>query len=343
MPGVLDPSDPASVGAALCAALAGTGGGGQVELVGVPERVTAATSAWVWFVQLAGDVPDELRGRQVLRIFDPHHAEVMRREVALGEHLITSSFPVARTHWHGCLEDSHPALLQQRLPGVPAIELLGTPRVRRVVRALGSLQAELHAIDPGDAPLAHLDGQGFVAGDLARRRAGIAARDRTGTWEWLNDTADRLALHDGEAPVLCHGDFHPLNALVAEDGGISVVDWTDACIADRHHDVGRSIAIFWFASLIAERPIERVGLRMLRDWLGRTHRSGYEQRWASRLSDRRLAWWQVAHLFRGWLQLSELAEGAVPDRESSTTARLPPDLTERILERCLVLRNQASP
>ncbi len=32
--------------------------------------------------------------------------------------------------------------------------------------------------------------------------------------------------------MLCRGDFHPLNALVADDGHISVVDWTDACVAD---------------------------------------------------------------------------------------------------------------
>ena len=55
-----------------------------------------------------------------------------------------------------------------------------------------------------------------------------------------------VCLVENDAPVLCHGDFHPLNALVDGDGHIGIVDWTDACVCDRHHDVGRSIAIFWF-------------------------------------------------------------------------------------------------
>jgi aminoglycoside phosphotransferase (APT) family kinase protein len=314
----------------------------KAQLVRPPERVTAATSTSVWFVELAGELPDPWRGEQVLRIFGPDDGDVMDREVALGAHLSANSYPVARTRWHGLLAATHPAVLQERLPGRPAIELLATTKLRRVVRGLGSLQADLHAIDPGPVPLSRLDGRAYLEHDLARRRAAIVAEDPTDTWEWLSQTADRFTSVEHDPPVLCHGDFHPLNALVDGDGHIGIVDWTDACVCDRHHDVGRSIAIFWFASLIAERTVERVGLRMVRDWLGRTHRAAYEHRWGSELSDDRLAWWQVVHLFRGWLQLGELAEGAVPDRQSTTTERLPSDLRERLLDRCLVLRTQAA-
>ena len=315
----------------------------MAEVVGPPELVTAATSTSVWFVELAGNLPDPLLGQQVLRIFRPDEIDVMDQEVALGAHLSANSYPIARTHWHGLLATTHPALLQERLPGRPAIELLATTKLRRVVRGLGSLQADLHAIDPGHVPLLRLDGRGYLEHDLARRRAAIVAEDPTGTWQWLVETADRFASVEDAPPVLCHGDFHPLNALVDGDGHIGIVDWTDACVSDRHHDVGRSIAIFWFASLIAASTVERIGLRTLRGWLGRTHRAAYESRWGSALSDDRLAWWQVVHLYRGWLQLCELAEGAVPNQQSSTTERFPPDLRERLLDRCLVLRVQAAP
>lgn len=310
-------------------------------LVRTPERVTAATSTWVWFVELGGDVPDTWSGQQVVRIFGPGERSVAEREAALGSHLAANSYPVAATRWHGTLSATHPALLQQRLPGRPAIELLASARLRRVVRALGALQADLHRIDPGGVPLHRLDARGYLEHDLARRRAATTADDPTGTWPWLLDTAGHVGWADDERPVLCHGDFHPLNALVADDARIGIVDWTDACVADRHHDVGRTIAIFWFASLVADSTAERVALRMLRGWLGRTHRQAYERRSGSALDDRRLAWWQVVHLFRGWLQLSELAEGAVPDRQSSTTDRFPPDLRARLLDRCVVLRAQA--
>jgi aminoglycoside phosphotransferase (APT) family kinase protein len=329
------------VAAALLAALEQEGA--QAELVTPPERVTAATSTSVWFVELAGEIPAAWQGRQVVRIFRTDEAEVADREVALGAHLSANSYPVARTHWHGMLGATHPALLQERLPGRPAIELLASTRLRRVVRGLGALQADLHAIDPGEVALPRLDGRGYLEHDLARRRAAIAAEDRTGTWEWLSETADRFTWAADDPPVLCHGDFHPLNALIDDDGQIGIVDWTDACIADRHHDVGRSVAIFWFASMIAESRVERVGLRLMRDWLGRTHRAAYEHRWGSTLSDDRLAWWQVVHLFRGWLQLGELAEETVAHQQSSTTERFPPDLRERLLDRCLVLRTRAVP
>jgi aminoglycoside phosphotransferase (APT) family kinase protein len=338
---VLDPSDGSQVAAALLVAL--NAAGARAELVGPPERVTAATSTSVWFVQLAGEIPDPWRGPKVLRIFRPDEGDVMNREVALGAHLLAHSYPIARTRWHGLLASTHPALLQERLAGRPAIELLATTKLRGVVRGLGSLQADLHAIDPGHVPLLRLDGRGYLEHDLARRRAAIVAEDPTGTWEWLLDTADRYSSVENDAPVLCHGDFHPLNALVDSDGHIGIVDWTDACVCDRHHDVGRSIAIFWFASLIAESALERVGLRLLRDWLGRTHRAAYESRWGSGLNDERLAWWQVVHLFRGWLQLGELAEGTVQDQQSTTTERLPSDLRDRLLDRCLALRTLAAP
>lgn len=342
MSALLDPSDASSVGSALLSALERAGGGRAVRLTSEPERVTAATSAWVWFVQVSGDVPTEWQGPQVLRVFDPGHDDALEREVALSRRLIANAFPVASTHWHGRLQGAYPALLQQRLPGRPAIELLGTPKLRRVVRALGSLQAELHGIDPTEFELHRVDAAGFLAGEVARRRAAVNAVDPTDTWKWLNDTVDRIVSAQREAPVVCHGDFHPLNALVADDGRIGIVDWTDACISDRHLDVGRSIAIFWFASLVADHPIERVGLRLLRDWLGRTHRMVYEQRAAFHLDDRRLVWWQIAHLYRGWLQLNELAEGTVPDRDSSTTNRLPDDVADRLLQRCVALRSRAS-
>lgn len=341
MTGALDPSDGSQVAAALLVALDDVNA--KAEIVGSLERVTAATSTSVWFVELAGDLPDPLRGQQVLRIFRPDEGDVMDREVALGAHLKAHSYPIARTRWHGLLAASHPALLQERLAGRPAIEALATTKLRRVVRGLGSLQAELHAIDPGQVPLRRLDSRGYLEHDLARRRAAIVPEDPTGTWEWLLATADRFTSVEDDPPVLCHGDFHPLNALVDSDGHIGIVDWTDACVCDRHHDVGRSIAIFWFASLIAEGAVERVGLRMLRDWLGRTHRAAYEHRWGSALSDDRLAWWQVVHLFRGWLQLGELAEGTGPVQQSTTTERLPSDLRDRLLERCLVLRTRAAP
>jgi hypothetical protein len=41
-------------------------------------------------------------------------------------------------------------------------------------------------------------------------------------------------------PLLCHGDMHPSNVIVSEDGPV-IVDWFDASRGDRVADVARSL------------------------------------------------------------------------------------------------------
>lgn len=336
-----DPSKSSDVADALIEALNAGRSDHAVLLTEAPERVSAATSAWVWFVTLAGvDIPAEWRGQQVLRIHDRGESELLARQVRLSERLVGDAFPVALTSWSGEL-GGHPAHLQQRLPGRPAVELLGSTKLRQTVQSLATLQAQLHTIEPEHYELPKVDAAAYLEGDLGRRRSSITAEDPTGTWEWLQVSLKNADQPSNEKNVLCHGDFHPLNALVDDFGHISVVDWTDSCIGDRHHDVARTIAIYWLASLVADTRVERAGLRLVRNWLGRAHRSAYESVSGVQLDDRRLAWWQIVHLYRGWLQLCELAEGSVTDRQSSTTSSFPPDLNNRLLRRCVALRSRA--
>jgi aminoglycoside phosphotransferase (APT) family kinase protein len=49
---------------------------------------------------------------------------------------------------------------------------------------------------------------------------------------------DLLPRREG-APRLCHGDLHPSNVIVSQDGPV-LVDWFDACGGDRVADVARS-------------------------------------------------------------------------------------------------------
>jgi aminoglycoside phosphotransferase (APT) family kinase protein len=53
--------------------------------------------------------------------------------------------------------------------------------------------------------------------------------------------AAALDLMPGRAstPRLCHGDLHPSNVIVSQDGPV-LVDWFDACRGDRVADVARS-------------------------------------------------------------------------------------------------------
>ncbi len=238
----------------------------------------------------------------------------------------------------------HPALLQQRLPGRPAIELLGTPKLRTVVRALGSLQAGLHGIDPSDFELPCVDAAGFLSGDLTRRRQAVNAVDQTGTWEWLHDTVERtLTSSRREAAVLCHGDFYPLNALRLRRLGYRSRR-LDRCEHQRSAPRRRPDRSRSSGSHADRRASARALGSSAAPQPARPDRIAQCTNRCS-VPTRRLPVYLVADraLVGGWLQLNELAEGAVPSRDSSTTSRLPDDLTDRLLQRCRRFARTHSP
>lgn len=312
------------------------------DLAEPPTAITSATSTWVWFVDLAGvNLPVAWQGPLVLRIFRPGEGAVAEREDRLSTFLTGQEYPAPVTHLRGELGDPpHPFVLQQRLPGRPAADLLGTTHLRSVVAELGRLQGQLHTLSTANFPLRDQTATDYVATELGRWRAGTSAHDPDDWLGWLGSTASRYESTDAADVVVCHGDFHPLNAVAATLNGLKVgiVDWTDACIADRHHDVGRTVAIYWFASVLADSRVERAALKLLRGWLARTHVRSYEAAAGVPLDVERLRWWQIVHLYRSWLQLAGLAAGTTDRPESSTTAKFPADLDDQLLGRCRALR-----
>lgn len=310
----------------------------QTNVSGTPQRVTSATSAWVWFIEFIDEgLPSALHGPQVLRISEPKEKHLLVRQVKLSRALIAQGFPAPRSNWHGEI-DGFPVELQQRLSGRQAIDLLGTTRGGKTLRALADLQAKLHSLSTDQFDLPHLDAISFLKDDLELRRNRVKTSESSGTLDWLQRHASSALMASDDFSVICHGDFHPLNALVAEDGSIGIVDWTDASLGDRHHDVGRTIATYWFGALVAETKLQRNALRILRPWMQNTHQRAYEESWSKKLDKDRLNWWQVAHLYRFWLLLAELADGTVASRESKTTSELPDDLMDRIVKQCQKLQ-----
>lgn len=299
----------------------------------------------MWFVDLTGvNLPVAWQGPLVVRIFRPNESMVAEREDRLSEFLTAQGYPAAATHLRGELGDpGWPFVMQQRLPGRPAIDYLKTMRVREVVVGLARLQGELHRLSTANFPLRRLTAAEYLEVDIAKLRSSATATDPDDWMGWLRSTVAQFEARDESDIVVCHGDFHPLNAIAdtTEELKLGIVDWTDACIADRHHDVGRSVALYWFASIVAASKVERWGLRAARGWLARTHVKHYQSAAKVQLDQRRLMWWQVVHLYRAWLQLTVRAEGAGPGpAESTTIDRFPVDLRDQLLARCAALRDQ---
>jgi aminoglycoside phosphotransferase (APT) family kinase protein len=339
---VFDPSDREHVEQAFVAALRSHHP--LAHLARPPVAITSATSTWVWFVDLAGvNLPVAWQGPLVLRIFRRGLETVAEREDRLSTFLTTQGYPAPATHLRGELgQPSHPFVLQQRLPGRPAIELIKSYRVRAVIAGLGDLQGQLHRLSTTNFPLRRLTAAVYLEHDLAPRREQLSTADPEDWLAWLRSTAPEHEAVSDEDIVVCHGDFHLLNAVADTSDGLrlGIVDWTDACLGDRHLDVGRSVALYWYGSIVASAAIERRLFRMARGTMVRTHLRRYRSTTGVRLDKQRLDWWQIVHLYRGWLQLSVSAEGLDDGPESSTTDRFASPLRDELLDRCRALRKQ---
>jgi aminoglycoside phosphotransferase (APT) family kinase protein len=304
----------------------------------------AATSTWLWFVDLTGvNLPVPWQRPLVLRIFRPGEGSIAEREDRLSTFLTTKRYPVPATHLRGEIgAPPHPFVLQSRLPGRPAMEMLAGPHGRGVVARLGRLQGQLHRMSTTNFPLRRFNAAVYVEHELASRRAIIAGTDSDDWLSWLRSTAARFEARSEHDVVVCHGDLHPLNAVANVENGLhlGVVDWTDACIADRHLDVGRTISLYWFAAAVQPTTYRRRAVRLLRSSMVQLHLRSYRRAARVRLDVERLLWWQIVHLYRTWLQLQAVAEHAVSGPTNTVAQHVSPKLPDELLDRCVVLRTQ---
>jgi aminoglycoside phosphotransferase (APT) family kinase protein len=171
-----------------------------------------------------------------------------------------------------------PVQVMARVPGVPLIAAARgrkLPQLPGLMARMGAAHAELHRLGsppadsrPGTVPgswllLARILAQSGDPGQLA-----AALRE-------VELTRDRLEAAD---PVVCHGDFHPLNVLAVPGGPeLHVIDWTNAGIGDRHGDIAGTLLWFEAAAVAAPRLADRVLMRVLRRMLQRAYLTGYRR------------------------------------------------------------------
>jgi spectinomycin phosphotransferase len=109
-------------------------------------------------------------------------------------------------------------------------------RVRVHLARSASVQARTHTSDAAAKELVEV---------LAARREHIAT---------IVARAEQLAARMREKPrpqVLCHGDIHAGNVMVANDGSIAVVDWDEPVLAPRERDlmfIGGGVGGVWGAA-----------------------------------------------------------------------------------------------
>jgi aminoglycoside phosphotransferase (APT) family kinase protein len=179
--------------------------------------------------------PPPLAGRLVLRrIASFHDSRRVLRERAAHDAAVATGYPAPRVF----LAETDPeplggsCLVMEWLPGRPL------PDVQRIGlgTTLGDLQARLHQCDPG-ALIAAFERYGLTQGaaTFASHLEQIASRIRKTGARGLDPALAWAAGHvprDGSSPVICHGDFHPLNVMADSAGVTGVIDWPHAIVAD---------------------------------------------------------------------------------------------------------------
>jgi aminoglycoside phosphotransferase (APT) family kinase protein len=282
-----------------------------VEFDGAPTRLTGGFWAELIAFRLDG-APDGWRGALVARVMpDPDTAA---KETAIQAEVAAQGFPTPVVHLSGgpgdglgrafmVMDRAHGASLLGGLDGIGAIKAL--PRLaRRLPDTLARTMAALHRIDPTPVQ-AHLRAAGVEAHGMAELVAGLEATATRLGRDDLATAARWLAHHrPASAPeVVCHGDLHPFNVLVDDDGTVTVLDWSAAIVAAAAYDVAFTSVVLAEPPLAVPRPLVPV-VRAAGRFLARRFLRAYARHGGCDIDPASLRWHQGVFCLRA---LAEVA------------------------------------
>jgi len=211
-------------------------------------------------------------------------------------------------------------MVMDRAAGGPALSgldgglaLACIPRLlREVPEQLSGSMARLHALDP-DLVRGELEQVREVAVTVAGRLAaagGFAAEfgrpDLVRATRWLTDHPPAPA-----PDVICHGDLHPFN-LLADGDRMTVLDWSNALLAPRAHDVA------FTALLLSEPPLrvprwQRPLVLMAGGALARRFVRSYQRQTGTAIEPAELTWHQAAGCLRALVEVAGWVHQGVAD------------------------------
>jgi aminoglycoside phosphotransferase (APT) family kinase protein len=279
-----------------------------------PAAISGGYDTRIFAFRLGG-APPAWSGPLILRVLHAAHDPLRAlKERATQNTLAGLGYPVPRVL--AACADRGPLggafLVMERAPGRP---LLDAKRVG-ASRVLAQAHARLHALD-ADPLLRALDEEGRAAGGRFDRRAitydGYLAeldrRIRERPLEGLSPSMRWLLEHrptPGPAGVICHGDFHPQNLLVADGRVSAVLDWPNVVVAEPEYDVASTRAI------LALTPIElsavpaalRPLIALLRPLMVARYLATYRR--SRPLDPSRLRYYEAASCMRGLVRAAEV-------------------------------------
>jgi aminoglycoside phosphotransferase (APT) family kinase protein len=231
-----------------------------------PIPLTGGFWAAIYSFEL-DDPPAEFSGPLVLRVMPmtgPVSETIVQREVA------EQGYPTPSVVADGVDAGLGGAfMVMEHVAGTQLLAGLSMGRLlvhlpatlRRLSHQMSTAALRLHALDPMpvvDALVAAGINIGSLGVEARLAEVREAARTTSAGFEavlaWLHQHRPAMT-----PAVVCHGDIHPFNMLVAPDGSFNVLDWTNGNLCRREYDVGFTAALLQCAPLeaprIARRPV----------------------------------------------------------------------------------------
>jgi aminoglycoside phosphotransferase len=275
---------------------------GEVTDVEVPVRITGGFDFWIYGLHFGGaGLPAQWAAPVIARI--PAAAGrfvLLERECRLQAWVAGHGYPapaLLELLPPGELFDS-PVLVMQRVPGTRMDQSAAADpsRIPGLVGQLAASQAVLHRLPVPEWAQARPEWA------LADKRLGltrylVAQRSRGPLAEALKRTERIVPLLEVPDPVICHGDFHPRNLLVAVNS-VWVIDWSDAGIGDRHGDIARTEWTFRSAAVLLSGETEHLASPALDPGLSGEYLSSYRRQLP--IDPARLRLWMPLQFLNAW-------------------------------------------
>jgi aminoglycoside phosphotransferase (APT) family kinase protein len=335
----IDPTDAEHVTGALQRYVAGRFAAG-VTLTERPAPLGKGFDTFIYAFRIAGPGLDEAWARPlVLRLYgSAEQSSKCEREAVVQGFAASLGYPallpLAVEGDGGTF--GLPFMIMPRVSGGTVLDaIMRNPlRARSRLGEMARLHARLHDLPIDGCPLRYE--RPLIESKLEQLGAAVRRIGRTGLRDGLRWLGEHRSVAGGERPALCHGDFHPLNVLLGDNGEMAVIDWTDGTIGDRHSDVARTVALLQFAHIAAGSAIERLVLRVVRRPLRSAYYNAYHA--AAPVEPARMRYWETVQTFWGWVQLADVGIPADADVAGTTpqpeaARRIPANLIDELERR----------